>query len=59
MELVSSTTVNAAAAALATNVTTNIDSVWVLVLLALSIPLAFYIIGRVIGLFPGSHKRSR
>jgi len=57
MELVSSTTVNAASAALATNVTTNIDSVWVLVLLALSIPLAFYIVHRVIALFPGHRSR--
>lgn len=57
MELVSSTTVAAAAAALQTNVADNIDSVWVLVLLALSIPLAFYIIHRVIGLFPGRRGR--
>jgi len=57
MELISSTTVNAAAAALATNTQSTIDSVWVLVLVALSIPLAFYIIHRVIGLFPGHRGR--
>lgn len=57
MELISSTTVNAAAAALATNTQGTIDSVWVLVLIALSIPLAFYIIHRVIGLFPGRRGR--
>jgi len=57
MILVSSSTVNAAAAALATNVQTNIDSFWVLALLAVSIPLAFYIVGRIIGLFPGHRAR--
>jgi len=57
MDLISSTTVNAASAALATNTQTSIDSVWVLVLVALSIPLAFYIIHRVIGLFPGRRAR--
>ena len=57
MDLISSTTVNAAAAALGTNVTTTIDSVWVLVLLAISIPLGFYILHRVMGLFPGRRGR--
>jgi len=57
MELISSTTVNAASAALAANVSTNIDSVWVLVLLAVSIPLGFYILHRVMGLFPGRRGR--
>jgi hypothetical protein len=57
MELISSTTVNAAAAALAVNTQGTIDSVWVLVLVALSIPLGFYIIHRVIGLFPGHRGR--
>jgi hypothetical protein len=57
MELISSTTVNAAAAALAVNVQSTVDSVWILVLIALSIPLGFYIIHRVIGLFPGHRGR--
>lgn len=59
MDFISSTTVNAAATALGTNVTTNVESVWGLVVLAISIPLAFYVLGRIIGLFPGMHRRGR
>ena len=57
MQLISSSTIDAAAAALAVNVNSTIDSVWVLVLLALSIPLGFYIIHRVMGMFPGHRGR--
>lgn len=57
MDFISSTTINAAAAALGTNVTTNVESVWPLVLLAVSIPLAFYVLHRIIGLFPRAGGR--
>lgn len=57
MELVSTTSVAATAAALSSNVATGIDSVWTIVVLAVSIPLAFYILHRVIALFPGRGGR--
>ena len=57
MDFISSTTVNAAAAALGTNVTANVESVWPLALLAVSIPLAFYILHRLIALFPKAGGR--
>ena len=52
MELISSSTLTTVAADLSANVVDSIDSVWVVALLALSVPLAFFIIKRVIGLFP-------
>jgi len=52
MQIVSSTTLATLATDLSANVVDSIDSVWVVALLALSVPLAFYIIRRVIGLFP-------
>ncbi len=54
MELVSSSTILTVATDLGANVSSAVDSVWTLALLAVSIPLAFYIIKRVIGLFPKS-----
>jgi hypothetical protein len=54
MDLVSSSTLTSVASDLSANVVSSIDSVWVVALLAVSIPLAFYIIKRVIGLFPKS-----
>jgi len=57
MELASSTDVAGAAAALAANVQTSLSSVWTLLLIAVSIPLAFYIAHRVMGLFPGRRGR--
>jgi len=52
MELVGSGTIATFATDLSANVVSSIDSVWVVALLALSVPLAFYIIRRVIALFP-------
>ena len=52
MELISSTTLTTVAADLSANVVDSIDSVWVVALLALSLSVAFWIIKRVIGLFP-------
>lgn len=52
MELISSSTLVNVASNLSANVGDSIDSVFTVVLLALSVPLAFYIIGRVIALFP-------
>lgn len=57
MDFISAGTVSGAAAALGANVTTNVDSVWPLALLAVSIPVAFYILHRIIGLFPKSGGR--
>lgn len=52
MELIGSSTIVTVAADLSANVVDSIDSVFTVALLALSVPLAFYIIGRVIALFP-------
>ena len=52
MEIISSTTIATVGADLSANVINSVGSVWVVALLALSIPLAFYIIKRIIGLFP-------
>jgi len=38
---------------------TAVDSVWPLVLLALSIPLAFWIVIKIMGIFPGGSGRNR
>lgn len=59
MDFISSSTVAAAATTLGTNVTANVDSVFTLVLLAVSIPLAFYILHQIIGLFPRSRGARR
>lgn len=52
MEFISSSTLVTFASDLSANVVDSIDSLWVVALLALSIPLTFYIVKRVIGLFP-------
>lgn len=52
MQFVSSSTLANLTADLTANVASAVDSVWVIALLAVSIPLAFYIIRRVIALFP-------
>lgn len=57
MDFIASSTVNAAAAALGAQVSTNIDSVWPLLLIAVGIPLAFYITHKIMGLFPGRGGR--
>lgn len=59
MDFISTSTVAAAATALGTDVTTNVESVFVLVILAISIPLAFYILHQIIGLFPHSRGSRR
>jgi len=52
MQLLSTTTQTAAVADIGTGVSSSIDSIWVLVVVAVAIPLGFYIIHRIIGLFP-------
>ena len=46
-----------AASELAAVVGASVTSVWVLVILAIGIPLSFYILHRVIGLFPKAGGR--
>ncbi len=57
MELISSSTVTDLIANVSSGVTTTGANLWVIVALAVSIPLTFYVIGKVIGLFPGTSKR--
>jgi hypothetical protein len=57
MEFISSSTVAGTALSLGNNVTANVDSVWTLALLAVSVPLAFYIIKALISLFPKHRGR--
>lgn len=52
MELISTGTVATLATDLGANVASAIDSVWVVGLLAVSIPLTFYVVRKLIGLFP-------
>lgn len=52
MQLLSSTSSALTATALNSNVGTGIDSVWTVAIIAIGIPLAFYILKRIIGLFP-------
>ena len=52
MELIGSSTIGTVATDLSANVVSSIDSVFTVALLALSVPLAFYIINKVIALFP-------
>lgn len=49
MQLLASTSTGIAAAVLEVNLQTVIDSIWILVLLALSLPLAFWIIIKLMG----------
>ena len=52
MELVSTATLATFASDLTANVADSVDSVWVIALVVIAIPLAFYILRKVIGLFP-------
>jgi len=51
MELISTGTVATLASDLGANVASSIGSVWVIGLLAISIPLTFYIVKRIMGMF--------
>lgn len=57
MEFLSSTTLAAAVGNIGQAVKTTTDNVWVLVVVAIAIPLAFYVLHRVIGLFPKARGR--
>lgn len=57
MQLISSSTGLTAAATIATGTMTSFDSIWVFGGLAIAIPLAFYVLHRVIGLFPKAGGR--
>ena len=59
MDLISSTTVAGLPAALGAATSANVDSLFPVVVIAVGITLAFYVLGRVIGLFPGTHRRGR
>ncbi len=56
MEFLSSTTLAAAVGNIGDAVKTTTDNVWVLVVVAVAIPLAFYVLHRVIGLFPKARR---
>ena len=51
MEFASSSLVNQMAAALGANVSTNGSTLWPIVLIVIGIPLTFYILHKIIGLF--------
>ena len=57
MQILSTSTQLAAVGNIGTAVATSTDSIWVLVVVAIAIPLAFYILHRVIGLFPKAGGR--
>jgi len=57
MTLLSASSSAAAVGALGTDVSTSVDSVFYVLILAAAIPLAFYIIHQVIGLFPKGRSR--
>jgi hypothetical protein len=59
MQLVSTSTMTAAAGLIGTGTTTSIDSVWPIVVLAIAIPLAFYVLHKILGLLPGSRSSRR
>jgi hypothetical protein len=57
MELVASTSVSDLVANVQSSTTTGVTSVLVIAALAVSIPLAFYVIHQVIALFPKTRSR--
>lgn len=57
MELIASGTVTTLLANVASGVTSTGANLWVIVALAVSIPLTFYVIHAVMGLFPKSRAR--
>jgi len=56
MEFLSSTTLAAAVGNIGDAVQNTTDNVWVLAVVAIAIPLAFYVLHRVIGLFPKAKR---
>ena len=52
MEFISSSTLTNLPAELGSAVSDNVDTLWPIVLIVVSIPLAFYVLKKVIGLFP-------
>jgi hypothetical protein len=57
MELIASGTVTTLLANVSSGVTSTGANLWVIAALAVSIPLTFYVIKKVVGLFPGTGKR--
>ncbi len=57
MELIASGTVTTLLANVSDGVTTTGSTLWVIVALAVSIPLTFYVIHKVMGLFPKAGGR--
>jgi len=57
MELIASGTVTSLIAGVSAGVTDTGATLWVIVAVAVAIPLTFYVIHRVIGLFPGTKGR--
>lgn len=57
MELIASGTVTTLLANVASGVTSTGANLWVIVALAVSIPLTFYVIHAVMGLFPKARGR--
>jgi len=51
MQFASSTDVNNLATVLGSNVTTGVSSLWAILVIVVGIPLTFYIIHKIIGLF--------
>lgn len=57
MELIASGTVTTLLAGVGTAVASTGDTLWAIAAVAVAIPLAFYVIHRVMGLFPKSRGR--
>jgi len=57
MELIASGTVTTLLANVSSGVTDTGANLWVIAALAVAIPLTFYVIKKVIGLFPGVRSR--
>lgn len=57
MEIIASATSTAFGADLAASVASTLGNVWALAFIAIGIPLAFYIVKQVMGLFPKSRGR--
>lgn len=57
MEFASSTDIGQVASVLGANVTAGVSNLWPLMLIVVGIPLTFYVINKIIGLFT-KHTRS-
>lgn len=57
MEFASSTDIAQVASVLGSNVTTGVSNLWPIMLIIVGIPLTFYVINKIIGLFT-KHTRS-